>query len=314
MPPDLPSPVPPPPPPIDAIAIDLDGTLLGPDGQVSARNRDAVARARDAGVTVLICTGRGLAESRRALDAIDQRDPVVVAGGSIVADPVFSHTLHRAVISTQTVKAAVDIFHDHESPALVLKDPSELDYDYLVLQSERKHPLDATTSWWFNEYRLRVRTGDHVHHDEHPEHTVRVGMCAVGAVSGRAAAVVQRDLGDAVVMHDFAAVHPLDHAAEIVHILELFSPEATKWGGISWVCAQRGLDPARVAAIGDEVNDLTMIEGAGLSVAMGNAKPCITQAARYHTATNAEDGVAHAIDQILSGRWTPRSKSSSARA
>lgn len=296
----------PPRPPIDAIAIDLDGTLLGPDARVSQRNIDAVARARDAGVTVLICTGRGLAESRRALEAIDQRDPVVVAGGSIVADPASARTLHRAVIGADIVRTAVDIFHAESIPALVLKDPSDLDYDYLVLEGTQRHPLDATTRWWFGEHQLRVRTGAHTHDDEHPEHTVRVGMCAVGSVSSRAAAAAERAFGDAVVMHDFAAVHPQDHAAEITHILELFSPHATKWGGIEWICRDRNLDPRRTAAIGDEINDLTMIQNAGLSVAMGNAKPAIKQAARYHTATNAEDGVADAIDHILSGRWTPR--------
>lgn len=292
-------------PPIDAIAIDLDGTLLSPEGVVSARDRDAVARARDAGVTVVICTGRGLAESRRALDAIDQRDPVVVAGGSIVADPVSGATLHRSSVPTDIVRSAVDIFHAERCPALVLKDPFGIDYDYLVLESDDAHPIDPTTAWWFGEHKLRVRTGAHVHQDEHPERTVRVGMCAVGGVSGRCASAVERGLGASVVMHDFAAVHPKDHSAEIVHILELFSPDATKWGGIAWVCAQRGLDPARVAAIGDEINDLTMIENAGVSVAMGNAKPRIKEAARFRTATNAESGVGHAIERILSGEWAP---------
>jgi hypothetical protein len=292
-------------PSIDAIAIDLDGTLLGPDGTVSERNRAAVARARDAGITVMICTGRGLAESRKALDAINQLDPVVVAGGSIVADPATSRTLHRAVITPEIVRAATDIFHAHRAPALVLKDPSDLDYDYLVLEGDDRHPLDATTTWWFGEHRLRVRTGTHTDDDEHPQHTVRVGMCAVGNTSAKAAIAAERELGASIVMHDFAAVHPLNHSAEITHILELFSPQATKWGGINWICQSRGLDPARTAAIGDEINDLTMIEAAGLSVAMANAKPAVKHAARYHTGSNAEDGVATAIDNILSGIWTP---------
>lgn len=293
-------------PPIDAIAIDLDGTLLGPGGTVCDRDRDAVLRAREAGVMVMVCTGRGLAECRGALDAIGQTDPVVVAGGSIVADPGTARTLRRATLDASVVRAAVDIFHLERSPALVLKDPCELDYDYLVLEGEGRHPLDATTAWWFGEHALRVRTAAHVHDDEHPERTVRVGMCAPCAVSGRAARAAERELGASVVMHDFMAVLPHDRAAEPVHILELFSAEATKWGGISWVCAERGLDPGRVAAIGDEINDLSMIRGAGLSVAMGNARPEVREAAMYRTATNAACGVAEAIDNILSGRWTPR--------
>lgn len=293
------------PPPIDAIAIDLDGTLLRPDATVDPCDRDAIVRAREAGVTVLICTGRGLSESRRALDAIDQRDPVVVAGGSIVADPTTGATLHRATLPAEVVRVATDVFHAEATPALVLKDPAGLDYEYLVLEGEARHPLDATTAWWFNEHALRVRTGVHTHDDEHPEHTVRVGMCARGSVSARAADAARRELGPAVVMHDFAAVHPLDHDGERVHILEMFGPDATKWGGVSWVCARRSLDPARVAAIGDEINDLDMIRRAGLSVAMGNARREVREAATYHTAPNTACGVAHAIDQILTGRWTP---------
>lgn len=293
---------------IDAIAIDLDGTLLGPDGRVSERDRAAVERARDAGVTVIVCTGRGLAECRGALASIAQLDPVVVAGGSIVACPATGRTLHRALMPAGVVRAAVDVFHANACPALVLKDPHGLDYDYLVLHSDRNHPLDPTISWWFGEHALRVRTGVHVHHDEHPGHTVRVGMCAPGATSGSAARAVRRELGEGVVMHDFAAVHPSHHEGEPVHILELFSPQATKWGGVGWVCAGRGLDPARVAAIGDEVNDLTMIEGAGLSVAMGNAVESVRRAADYQTGTNERCGVAEAIDNILSGLWTPRCK------
>ena len=65
---------------VDLITIDLDGTLLDPNHEVSRRNIEAVDRARQAGITVLVCTGRGLRESVGAISAIDQRDPVVVAG------------------------------------------------------------------------------------------------------------------------------------------------------------------------------------------------------------------------------------------
>ena len=60
---------------------------------------------------------------------------------------------------------------------------------------------------------------------------------------------------------------------------------------------------SRIAAIGDEVNDLTMVREAGLGVAMDNAVEDVKQAADVHTARNDEDGVALAIDHILSGRW-----------
>ena len=60
---------------------------------------------------------------------------------------------------------------------------------------------------------------------------------------------------------------------------------------------------AEMAAIGDQINDLTMIRGAGLGIAMGNAIQPVKDAARQRTRGHHEDGVAHAIEQILSGAW-----------
>ena len=60
----------------DILAIDLDGTLLGADGQVSPGNRAAVERARRAGMLVLPCTGRGLVECQEVLAQFDHTGPV----------------------------------------------------------------------------------------------------------------------------------------------------------------------------------------------------------------------------------------------
>ena len=64
---------------------------------------------------------------------------------------------------------------------------------------------------------------------------------------------------------------------------------------------------SRIAAIGDEVNDLAMIEGAakggGLGIAMGNAIDVVKRAAKRHTESNTQDGLARAIDRMLSGEW-----------
>jgi len=61
--------------------------------------------------------------------------------------------------------------------------------------------------------------------------------------------------------------------------------------------------PERVAAIGDEINDLQLIENAGLGVAMENAVPAVKAVARRVTRSHAHDGVAYAIERILSGEW-----------
>ena len=71
--------------PYDLLVVDLDGTLLGRNGDVSSRNRRALAQARECGLELIIATGRSLVESRCALDAVDHQGLVVAAGGRCFA-------------------------------------------------------------------------------------------------------------------------------------------------------------------------------------------------------------------------------------
>ncbi len=257
---------------------------------------------------VVVCTGRGLVECRRYLDAIGQRDAAIVAGGSIIADPTTSRTIHRFAMDLELVRLVVDRLIETDHPALVLKDPLEAGYDYLVVRGPRQLRLDPVMDWWFDTMSVRVRTTDHLHEDEHPEHTVRVGAFGY---SDQLHAVAE-DLRPAIEgrghLHNFPAVVGPEHLPRLregqsFHILELFNEGADKWSAIRWLAERDGIDPRRVATIGDEVNDISMIRGAGLGIAMGNAIEPVRNAAKRHAPTNNDDGVAHAIGEILSGRW-----------
>ncbi|XVJ59874.1 MAG: HAD family phosphatase [Tepidisphaera sp.] len=295
----------------DLLAIDLDGTLLGHGGGVggvSERNRDALRRARAAGMRTVICTGRGLAECKHVTAMVDQKDPVVVAGGAIIACPETSATLHRFSMSRDIVHHAVAIMLEMDHAALVLKDPVAAGYDYLVVRGPRNVPLDPVTQWWFTSMSVRVREVASLDEDEHPEHTVRVGACGISSRMAAAETMMRARFLDTVVVHQFGAVVAPHHVktsrdGETLHILEAFDKGATKWSAISHLSKQWGIPAHRIAAIGDEINDITMIEGAGLGIAMGNAIPKVKAAAKHHTAANHEDGVAMAIDRILTGEW-----------
>ncbi|MBI1189182.1 MAG: HAD hydrolase family protein [Tepidisphaera sp.] len=292
----------------DIIAIDLDGTLLDGKGRVSDANLAAIHAARAAGLRTLICTGRGLAECRHITAAISQTDPVVVAGGSIIADPVRGHTLKRFPVRLDMVHDTVARLNAMRHAALVLKDPSEAGYDYLVVHGKERHPLDPVTKWWFDTMSIKVRYLDDIAHDEHPEHTVRVGACGLSNHLAPLRADLLAAAKGRAQVHSFPAVVAPEHASRLadgqsLHILELFDADATKWSAVSHLASQWGVPAGRIAAIGDEVNDESMIRGAGLGIAMGNAVPVIKDAARRHTRRHDEDGVSHAIHHILAGEW-----------
>jgi 5-amino-6-(5-phospho-D-ribitylamino)uracil phosphatase len=292
----------------DLIALDLDGTLLDSAGRVSAANQGAILAARQAGVRVTICTGRGLVESRSALDQIKQADPVVVAGGAIVSCPQTSRTEHRFAVSENLVQAAVDTIHAHKAAALVLKDPVEAGYDYLVVTGHEGFDLDPVTRWWFKTMNVGVKYVQTLAADPHPEHTVRVGACA----SARTCEAMMRDLHvaskNSATIHHFPAVVAPDSAritdeGETLHVLELFHADANKWSAIRVLAQRWNIPHTRIAAVGDQINDVSMLEGSGLGIAMGNAVDAAKNVAQRHTHHHNDDGVAHAIHNILSGSW-----------
>ncbi len=296
----------------DLIAIDLDGTLLNSRREVSARTKEALERARREGVRIVICTGRGLAECRHVLEQIDQRDPVAVAGGSIVADPTSGRTLHRFSIPHDLVRRASDRLLEHEHPVMILKDPAATGYDYLMVVGEQRLALDPVTTWWLGSMNVSHRFAARAHEDEHPEHTVRFGVCGLSSRLASLVADIEGVCGDEVQMHHFGAVVAPEHASRLpdgerLHILEAFSRDAGKWSAIRWLAGRDGISPSRIATIGDEINDLSMIHGAGeaggLGIAMGNAVESVRSVAGRRTRTHDEDGVAHAIDQMLTGAW-----------
>lgn len=292
----------------DILAIDLDGTLVNSAHTISERNIAAVQRAREAGIEVIVCTGRGLKECRQYLELIKQTGPVAVAGGSIIADPLSGRTLHRFAMEQQLVREVVDALHSHNHAAMVLKDPLEAGFDYLVVEGAHKYALDPVMHWWFDLMKVGVRYVEHLDHDEHPEHTVRIGAFGVSTLIGDIAAQLTSLTSNRAVFHHFPAVVSPDHAkrlnpGEKFHILELFSNDGNKWSAVQHLASQRNINPARIAAIGDEVNDVPMIRGAGLGIAMGNAIPQVRSLAKVTTHSNDQDGVAHAIDRIVEGEW-----------
>ncbi len=302
------------------LALDLDGTVLDPRGQVPPENREAIARAREAGITVVVCTGRGLIECRHILEELGLTAPcprqahrmggaaAVVAGGALIADAATGRTLHRFAMHADLASAAVDRVLASGHAALVLKDPTAAGFDYVCVTGPDDHPLDPVTRWWFDSMNVRVRMARTLAEDDHPEHTVRVGACGLSGTL----ADLRRDLlehfSDRAVIHAFPAVVAPDRAkktadGQTLHILELFDRSAHKWSAVTHLASMLGLTPAQIAAIGDEINDVTMIAGAGLGIAMGNAIAPVRQAARRTTRTNAEAGVAYAIDRILASEW-----------
>ncbi len=284
----------------DMLVIDLDGTLLGRDGRVSDENRRAVEQARKAGMEVIVATGRALVESLHPLEAIEHEGLVVAAGGSLLCDAVTGQTIDRHVMQHDLVVEITDALLGHGHKVLILKDAHTAGYDYLAVGPGE---LDPASQWWFNKLPARVRFADAIHDDEHPHETVRAGVVAKSEELAPIARDLEADLGERAFLQHWAAVTESEATGSTTHLLEVFSPNVNKWQMVAKEAKRRSVDPSRIAAIGDGLNDVEIVANAGLGVAMANASPEVMRVAMRTTADHDEHGVALAIQRILSGEW-----------
>lgn len=276
------------------LAVDVDGTLLDSGNRLPDANRLALYRAHEAGMIVCLCTGRSYTEARPVLDAIGlDLDVAICVFGSIVSDARTGATLHRMPIDRPTATRLLDFFAARGHPVLVLHDAAEAGTDYYLVARAGQRNLDAYDRW------LRLAPTRTIRADAWPadaREPVRIGIID----DPEHVAATQRDLAAAFGPDEVKAnsIYAPNYG---LYVLECFAPKVSKWRGIECVAADRGIDPRRVVAIGDDVNDVEMIRHAGLGIAMGNAIAAVREAARMSTTTNNEAGVARAIERVLAG-------------
>lgn len=302
----------------DLIAIDLDGTLLDSRGHISEASVAAIRRATEAGVRVSVCTGRGFNECKQYTRELGHVEPVVVAGGAILSDATSGKTMQRFPMHVSLVRRLVESLTSHGHAALVLKDPAVLDegsrcpggvcpgHDYLIVSPRGMAGVDPVSRWWFEEHGIGIHVVPHIDADEHPDHTVRVGVCGTRGATRAAAEQLRREFDAEATFHHFGAVAPGDAhrpGDEQVVILEAFDKSVNKWAAIRWLAARHGVGHDRIAAIGNDINDVPMLADAGLGVAVANAIPEALAVAKRRTESNDEDGVARAVERMLSGEW-----------
>ncbi len=283
------------------LALDLDGTLLDSHGQISRANVEAIQRAIDGGIRVVPCTGRAWCESRTILADLPQA-PLIATGvfvtGAAISELATGKTLDISVLDPHLTLELVEHLWDLPEAVLVFRDANQVGHDYLITGAGK---LTSNTQWWFE------MTGANVHAQkrvtiEDLHHTMRVGVVAAGTRMGETKNAVQETFGSRVVVQHFEAIQESD-PDQTVHVMEVFAAGVDKWRGLTWLAQQHGIESGQIAAIGDQINDVMMLREAGCGIAMANAVEATLAVADHLTRSCDEDGVAHAIDQLLAERW-----------
>lgn len=271
------------------IAIDLDGTLLSPQGKVTDRTRQAVHSCLKAGLLVCFATGRNWTESKTVLDDVEHFSTAVFVGGAMVIDTQREVTLHRTLMDAQLARDLCAMLESTGHAVLALQDTGTAGIDYLITEQVR---LNAATEMWMSVTRAAVKRVTDLAGYAH-EHTIRVGIVADPRECERINELLVERFGNRLFIQTIRV------PAAGVDVLEIFDPSVNKWEGISHVARHHGIEREQIIAIGDDVNDLHMIEHAGLGVAMGNARPEVLKIADRVIGKNDDDGLAEFLESIV---------------
>lgn len=274
--------------PIRLLALDLDGTLIGPDLRLWPRTRAAIVAAVGRDVHVSLATGRMPTSAQPFAAELGLHDPVIAYQGALVrAAPLAGRALGRLIyhrplpadVARETIRWTRERgFAPHlnhlERFIIPAGDPRTDDYSaFLGAHAEIVPDLEG----WIRRPVSKV--------------------LAVGPT------------GAPLAFLEAARTHFAGRAAVTVshpEFLEFLAPGVSKGQAVRWLARRLGIPLEQTLVIGDQYNDLEMIAAAGHGVAMPSAPPAVQGAARYVAAPLADEGAAEVIELlVLAGQDAP---------
>ncbi len=260
------------------LAIDLDGTLLHPRPQkvITERTRLALQRAVDAGIRIVIATGQSMAVFQYYCGDLPIEGPQILENGAQIVDSKSGQIYHELLLPASSVL-----------PALAALKAVSFHRVYHTRQRVYADYETPRVRTWYKPPVPPVIELEDVA-SLFPEPCIKVvGVCSESQIRAHRPALIDM----------FAdQLHLVQSAYDL---LEFLHPAVSKERGLQTIAQDLGIAPAEIVAIGDGHNDIGMLRFAGLGVAMNNAHSEVKEAADYVTLSNAQDGVAAAIEKFL---------------
>lgn len=263
----------------ELIAVDMDGTLLNHQKEISEVNQKAIAKARTMGKKVVIATGRPLVGIRRYLEQLNMvtdEDYVIAFNGALVQTAETGRVVAMKTLTWQDYQDLYEVslklgVHIHALTERHVTTPvanpyTDVEADINLIETEILPVKDV------------------------PKDYTIVKVMFVDESEKLDAAFEELPLW---VLEKYTIVR----SAEI--FLEFLDNSVNKGTGVAAVANELGLKSDQVICVGDAGNDLDMIKYAGLGVAMENAFEYVKESADYITFSNEKDGVAHVIHQFM---------------
>lgn len=283
---------------IKLIATDMDGTLLNAAHEISQENQEAIKFAQEHGITVVIATGRAFYEANTPVAETDLKVPYICLNGAEVRDETFnimstSHLNHSLVSKITSTLKEKDIYYQVYTNRGIYTENPQRDLEIYIDIAERAGQK-ADVEKIENSIQKRIDNGTLKIVDNYDKIEDIPGELIMKILA------FDSDLEKIDLVGQELAQSPnLAVSSSSRGNLEITHSDAQKGIVLSTIAKQLGIDLKDVMALGDNLNDVSMLERVGYSVAMDNAAPEVKTVAKYVTDSNENSGVGKAIKKFL---------------
>ncbi len=269
---------------INMIAMDLDGTLLAPDHlTVTERTLQALTAAHEKGVRLAISTGRTLSLIQAVYEKIPFVDYIIYSNGACVYDCKAQKNIFEALIDAETTDRILSIYEANAALTNVYQGGK-----VYMPKTDLTEPGSVPIPRDFFEYYLKqvIVCGDLRREMQGKEAELCVAFFADDEKRKEAISQIEH-------------LPNLSCVSAIAHDVEIMSATAGKGNALAAICDAIGCTAENAMAFGDAANDCSMLEFAAYSFAMANADEICKLSAKYRAKSNADDGVADAIETYV---------------
>ncbi|MCR6095741.1 HAD family phosphatase [Salipaludibacillus agaradhaerens] len=262
------------------IAVDLDGTLLTDNKTISARNRAALFKAREAGHKVVIATGRPYRASKDYYQQLALDSPIVNFNGAFIHHPIAPETFHtiHTPLEKEVAKTIIETCETFRVKNIMVEVIDDYYLRYLNKGFADAFTLNQSPSDYGNLHRLLTKdpTSLLIHPEDHHHSELRDLLS-----DAHAEVIEQRSWGAPW------------------NVIEIVKSGLNKAIGLQKIAKHYQIPQQQIIAFGDEDNDLEMLEYAGYGVAMDNAIDELKGVSNYQTDTNEKDGIAVFLEDFF---------------
>lgn len=282
------------------IASDMDGTLLTSHLSISELNKDAVLKAQEQGIEFMVATGRAYTEAKPPLEDAGIRCGMITGNGAQAFDAdgneIFTISIDKKIAKkVMVILRENGLYFELMTSKGVYSDsqPQRLE-NFATLLAENIPHITFKMAIAMASTHLNML---HINYTESYDELIESDDIEVLKV------ITFSDGGQEVLQPIAREIEKLDDVhvtSSFPNNIEINHKEAQKGVAVKRLAEAKGIDLKEVMTIGDNFNDVSMLEVAGVSFAMGNAEDDVKKVAKYEAETNVNDGVGKAILRAIS--------------